>query len=91
MATTGYQPSSQLTPDSVVSTVTSSQACIFAPFPPDAGGTSGRESAASAGDLRDMDSIPASGRSPGEGHGNPTPVLLPRESHGQRNLVGYSP
>ena len=91
MATTGYQPSSQLTPDSAVSTVTSSQACIFAPFPPDAGGTSGRESAASAGDLRDMDSIPASGRSPGEGHGNPTPVLLPRESHGQRNLVGYSP
>ena len=24
-------------------------------------------------------------------HGNPTPVLLPRESHGQRRLVGYSP
>ena len=21
----------------------------------------------------------------------PTPVFLPRESHGQRNLVGYSP
>ena len=26
---------------------------------------------ASAGDLRDSDSIPGSGRSPGEGHGNP--------------------
>ena len=25
----------------------------------------------------------------GEGNGNP-PVLLPRESHGQRSLVGYS-
>ena len=26
---------------------------------------------ASAGDIRDMDSIPGLGRSPGEGHGNP--------------------
>ena len=26
---------------------------------------------ANAGDLRDMGSIPGSGRSPGEGHGNP--------------------
>ena len=26
---------------------------------------------ASAGDIRDSDSIPGSGRSPGEGHGNP--------------------
>ena len=26
---------------------------------------------ANAGDIRDMDSIPESGRSPGEGHGNP--------------------
>ena len=26
---------------------------------------------ASAGDIRDMDSIPVSGRSPGEGNGNP--------------------
>ena len=25
----------------------------------------------SAGDIRDMDSIPGSGRSPGEGNGNP--------------------
>ena len=34
--------------------------------------------------------IPGSGRSPGGGHGNP-PVFLPGESHGQRNLAGYSP
>ena len=36
-------------------------------------------------------SIPGSGRSPGEGNGNPLPVFLPGEFHGQRSLVGYSP
>ena len=30
-------------------------------------------------------------RYPGGGNGNPTPVFLPGESHGQRSLVGYSP
>ena len=35
------------------------------------GGTSGKESACSAGDVRDVASIPGSGRSPGGGHGNP--------------------
>ena len=40
-------------------------------------------------DIRDVGSIPGSGRSPGGGHGNPTPLFLPGESHGQRNLVGY--
>ena len=35
--------------------------------------------------------IPGSGRSPGGGNGNPTPVCLPGESHGQRRLAGYSP
>ena len=30
------------------------------------------------------------GRSPGEGKWQPTPVLLPGESHGGRSLVGYS-
>ena len=46
---------------------------------------------ASAGDIRDMGSTPGLGRPPGGGHGNPTPVFLPGESHGQRSLVGYSP
>ena len=46
---------------------------------------------ANAGDIRDVGSVPGSGRSPRGGHGNPTPVFLPGESHGQRNLVGYSP
>ena len=36
-------------------------------------------------------SIPASERFRGKGNGNPTPVFLPGESHGQRRLVGYSP
>ena len=34
---------------------------------------------ASAGDIRDMGSIPGSGRSPGRGHRQPTPVFLPGE------------
>ena len=37
----------------------------------------------------DMGLIPGLGRSPGEGSG--TPVFLPGKSHGQRNLVSYSP
>ena len=35
------------------------------------GGTSGKETPANAGDIRDVGLIPGSGRSPGEGHGNP--------------------
>ena len=42
----------------------------------------------SASNAEDLDSIPGSGRSPGEGNGNP---LLPGKSHGWRSLVGYSP
>ena len=39
----------------------------------------------------DVGSIPGSGRFPGGGHGNPSQVFLPGESHGQRSLAGYSP
>ena len=39
----------------------------------------------------DPGSTPGSGRSPGEGNGKPTPVLLPGKFRGQRSLVGYSP
>ena len=46
---------------------------------------------ANTGDIRDVGSIPGLGRSPGRGNGNPLQVVLPGESHGQRNLVGYSP
>ena len=47
-----------------------------------------KESTCKAGDL---DLIPGLVRSPGGGHGNPTPVFLPRESPWTRSLVGYSP
>ena len=51
-----------------------------------------------AGDLRDMNLIPGSGRSPAEGNGNPfhsipvqsIPVFVPGKSHGQRSLAGYT-
>ena len=46
---------------------------------------------ANTGDTGDTGSIPGLGRSLGEGHGQPTPVFLPRKSHRQRSLVGYSP
>ena len=36
-------------------------------------------------------SVSRFGRSSGEGNGNPTPVFLPGESHGQRNVAGYNP
>jgi len=42
---------------------------------------------ASAGDIRDVGSIPGSGRSPGEGNDNPLQYSCPGKSHGQRNLV----
>ena len=45
---------------------------------------------ANAGDLRGAGWISGLRRSSGEGNDNPL-QYLPRESHGQRNLVGYSP
>ena len=39
----------------------------------------------------DACSVPGSKRSSGEGNGYPHPVLLPGESHRQRNLAGYNP
>ena len=44
---------------------------------------------ANAGDIRDEGLVPSSGRSPGGGQGEHTPVFLPGESQGQRSLVGY--
>ena len=51
------------------------------------GGSDGKASACNVGD---PGSIPGSGRSPGEGNGNPL-QYLPGEFHGWRSLVGYSP
>ena len=39
-------------------------------------------------DVGDTGLVPGSGRSSGEGQ--PTPVFLPGEFHGQRSLVGHS-
>ena len=44
-----------------------------------------------AKDVSDAGSIPESGRSPGRKAWQPTLALSPRESHGQRSLVSYSP
>ena len=48
-------------------------------------------SPANTGDASDSGLIPGSGRSPGVGNGNPTPVFLPEQNHGQRRLLGYTP
>ena len=45
---------------------------------------------ATACNAGDPGSIPGSGRSPGEGNGNPLQYSLPGASHGQRSLVGHS-
>ena len=52
------------------------------------GGSDGKESACSVGDLG---SIPALGRSPGGRHGNPLQYSHLENRHGQRSLVGYGP
>ena len=52
---------------------------------------SSKESACSAGAIGYMGSIPGSGRSPGEGHGNPLQYSCLENLHGQRSLAGYSP
>ena len=44
---------------------------------------------ANAGDSKEAGLTPGSGRSPGEGNGNP--LQYSGEFHGQRSLVGYSP
>ena len=42
---------------------------------------------ANKGDTRDVGLIPGTGRSPGEGKWQPTPVFSPRKSYGQRSLA----
>ena len=55
------------------------------------GGSVGTHPACNAGDARDVGSIPGSGRCPQRRARQPTPELLPGESHGQRSLAGSSP
>ena len=43
---------------------------------------------ASAGDIRNRDSVPGLGRFHGGGHGNPLQYSFLENSHGQRSLAG---
>ena len=52
------------------------------------GGSDGKASAYNEGN---QGSIPGSGRSPGEGNGNPLQYSCLEKSHGQGSLVDYSP
>ena len=52
------------------------------------GDSDSEQCACNAGDLG---LIPGSGRSPGEGHGNPLRYSCLENPHGQRSLAGYSP
>ena len=63
---------------------TGSQRVIFGLF----SSSVSKESACNAGD---PGSIPRSGRSPGEGNGNPLQYSWLENPHGQRGLAGYSP
>ena len=45
---------------------------------------------ANTGDIREVGSIPGSGRSPGGGHGNPFQYSCLENPHGQRSLVVYN-
>ena len=51
----------------------------------------GKESGCNAGATGDSGLIPALGRSPGRGHGNPLQYSCLENPHGQRSLVSYSP
>ena len=52
------------------------------------GSSAGKESVCNA---EDLGLSPGSGRSPGEGNGNPLQYPCLENPHGQRNLAGYSP
>ena len=69
--------------------------CSYLPSPgtrhlteKDFGGSDGKEPACNMGD---QGLIPGSGRSPGEGNGNPLQSSSLEKFHEQRNLTGYSP
>ena len=53
------------------------------------GGTSGKELRANAGDLKRLGFHPWGGKIPWRRAWQPTPVFLPGDSHGQRNMAGF--
>ena len=58
-------------------------ALVYSGFP---GGSMVKNVSANAGDV---DLIPGSGRSPGEGNGNPLQYSYMGKFYGQRSLAGY--
>ena len=60
--------------------------CILWDFPDS---SAGKEYACNVGDTGNVGSIPGSGRSPGEGNGNPLQCSCMKSLIGQRILVGY--
>ena len=65
-------------------------ACTHAQILKVACGLEGKESTCHTGHSGEVGLIPGSGRSRG-GNGNPLPVFLPGEFHGQRSLEGHNP
>ena len=63
---------------------------IHTPFLGSPGGSVIKNPPAIARITGDADLIPVSGRYPGVGNVNLTPVFLPGEFYGQRTLAGYS-
>ena len=55
------------------------------------GGTSGKEPDCQCRRCKRLSFSPCLGKIPQRRLWQPTPVFLPRESHGQRSLTGYSP
>ena len=62
--------------------------CVYSGVP---GGTVVKKPPASAGDAGVLNSIPGSGRSPGEGNGDSLLYSWLKTSHGQRSLAGFRP
>ena len=75
-----------------VSTVQRSESAICVHVSEIPGDATGKEPACQCrGCSRDAGLTHGSGRYPGEGHAQLTPIFLLGESHGQRSLAGYSP
>jgi len=55
------------------------------------GGTNSKKSTCQCRRLKRLGFNPWDGKIPWRRAWQPTPVLLPEESHGQRSLEGYSP
>ena len=64
---------------------------LVTPIGVDSGGASGKKPSGQCNRHKRCKFNPWVGKIPWRRAWRPTPVFLPGESHGQRNLVGYSP